>query len=262
MLGLRPYRRGRKAMITKGFVLLSGGIDSSTVLAHAIRDLDAQHVTAISIDYGQRHHREIQAAKKVAEYFDVAHEVHLIPGMPNVMLTNPDAEVPNISYKDIVGVSPTYVPFRNGQLISKIAAIAQHRVNQEIEAYEQQFGVKPVAGSTLDWNARIYFGAHAEDAAGDAYPDCRLDFVGAMGAAVYIGTYHAVRLSAPLIEMNKAEIIRHGQILRVPYGLTWSCYKGERLQCGTCPTCRARRDGFIEAGVKDPTEYASEEVVI
>lgn len=237
-------------MITKGFVLLSGGIDSSTVLAHAIRDLDAQHVTAISIDYGQRHYKEIAAAKRVADYFDVAHEMHTIEGIPKVMLTDPSAEVPNISYKDIVGVSPTYVPFRNGQLISKVAGIAQHYVNQETEK-----GYKCVA--------RIYFGAHAEDAEGDAYPDCRLDFVGAMGAAVYIGTYHSVRLSAPLIEMNKAEIIAHGERLRVPWELTWSCYKGEELHCGICPTCRARRQGFARAGVIDPTMYAStEEAVI
>jgi 7-cyano-7-deazaguanine synthase len=232
--------------IVKGFVLLSGGIDSSTCLAHAIRDLDAQHVTAISINYGQRHKKEIEAAAHVCKYFDVAYEIHELVGIPKVMLTDPSAEVPNVSYKDIEGVSPTYVPFRNGQLISKITGTAQHRINEQNRIS---------AGHSFE--GRIYFGAHAEDAAGDAYPDCRLDFVGAMAAAVYIGTYHAIRLSAPLIEMNKAEIIRHGEKLGVPWRFTWSCYKGEELHCGICPTCRARREGFQRANVEDPTVYAN-----
>ena len=235
-------------MTTKGFVLLSGGIDSSTCLAHAVRDLGRENVQAISIDYGQRHRKELNSAAMISKFFRVPWSSARIEGMPSVMLTDPTAEVPNISYGEIKGVSPTYVPFRNGQLISHIAGIAQHDVNR-------LNGVVQLAEGPM-YEGRIYFGAHAEDAAGDAYPDCRLDFVGAMAAAVYIGTYHAIRLSAPLIEMNKAEIIAHGEKLRVPWCLTWSCYKGEDFHCGVCPTCRARREGFIKAWVHDPTEYA------
>lgn len=222
-----------------GFVLLSGGIDSSTALAYAIRD--CSEVLAISVDYGQRHRREILAAQDVARYYGIQHKTVDIIGIPKVMLTDKDAEVPNMSYSDIKGVSPTYVPFRNGQLISKIAGIAAHQCN------------------ITQSQGRIYIGTHAEDAAGDAYPDCRFDFVGAMAAAVYIGTYHAVQLIAPLIAMYKDDIVREGSRLGVPYELTWSCYKGEALHCGTCPTCRARHEGFVKAMVKDPTVYATRE---
>lgn len=243
-------------MVTKAFVLLSGGIDSSTCLAYAVRDCGAGNVKAISIDYGQRHQREIEAAKEVASALHVAHETHKILGIPKVMLTDPEAAVPNVSYQEIVGVSPTYVPFRNGQLISKIAGIAAHEINQFRQRARDDFAVGKI--HTIDaFVGAIYFGAHAEDAAGDAYPDCRLDFVGAMAAAVYIGTYHDVRLKAPLIEMYKDEIIEKGTTLFVPYELTWSCYKGEALHCGVCPTCRARKAGFDKAEVIDPTEYAN-----
>ena len=242
-------------MTIKAFVLLSGGIDSSTCLAFAIRDCGSEHVKAISIDYGQRHQREIQAAKEVASALHVAHETHQILGIPKVMLTDPTAEVPNISYQEIQGVSPTYVPFRNGQLISKIAGIAAHEINQARKKQKDDY-VLGAIDIFRNIEGAIYFGAHAEDAAGDAYPDCRLDFVGAMAAAIYIGTYHDVRLKAPLIEMYKDEITERGTRLNVPYSLTWSCYKGEELHCGICPTCRARKAGFVKAEVRDPTEYA------
>jgi 7-cyano-7-deazaguanine synthase len=245
--------------ITKAFVLLSGGIDSSTCLAIAVRDCGVRNVKAISIDYGQRHQREIQAAKEVANALHVKHETHQIIGIPKVMLTDPTAEVPNISYQEIVGVSPTYVPFRNGQLISKIAGIAAHEVKQARENQRRDYAEGTI-DTISELDGAIYFGAHAEDAAGDAYPDCRLDFVGAMAAAVYIGTYHDVRLRAPLIEMYKDEIIEKGTFLNVPYELTWSCYKGGAYHCGVCPTCRARKAGFVKAEVIDPTEYADEKI--
>jgi 7-cyano-7-deazaguanine synthase len=236
-----------------GFVLLSGGIDSSTCLAYAVRDCGRENVTAISINYGQRHQKELQQAMKVASYMAVGHEVHDIIGIPKAGLTDHQAHIPSVSYAEIQGVSPTYVPFRNGQLISRIAGIAAHRVET------MNKNIRVAAGALHEevpkWEGRIYFGAHAEDAAGDAYPDCRLDFVGAMGAAVYIGTYHQVQVCAPLIQMYKDEIVSAGQKLGVPWHLTWSCYKGEEVHCGVCPTCRARKAGFQKAGVKDPTEY-------
>jgi len=242
--------------LVQGFVLLSGGIDSSTCLAVAVRDYGRENVLAISIDYGQRHRKEMEMAKRVCDYMSVVHEIHPIIGIPKVMLTDPSAEVPNISYQEIQGVSPTYVPFRNGQLISRIAGIAAHSIEQMNRniAIEE----KAIKSSIYSkWEGRIYFGAHAEDAAGDAYPDCRLDFVGAMAAAVYIGTYHSIRLKAPLIEMYKNEIVELGQKLGVPWHLTWSCYKGGEVHCGTCPTCRARKAGFTKAGVVDPTVYSA-----
>lgn len=236
--------------VTKGFVLLSGGIDSSTALGFAIRDLGRDNVMAYSVDYGQRHRKEMDQASRVANYFSVPHKVLEIIGIPKVMLTDPTAKVPDVSYQELTGVSPTYVPFRNGQLISRIAGEAAHQIDRlNVSASE--------IGTDDKYLGVIYFGAHAEDAAGDAYPDCRFDFVGAMAAAVYIGSYHQLRLRAPLIEMFKDEIVTAGVRLGVPYHLTWSCYKGEELHCGTCPTCRARKAGFIKAGVNDPTQYAA-----
>jgi len=235
-----------------GFVLLSGGIDSSTCLAYAMRDCGRENVVAISINYGQRHQKELSQAMKVASYFGVAHEVHDIIGIPKAGLTDHHAAIPSVSYQELQGVSPTYVPFRNGQLISKVAGIAAYQVERMNKAIAA--GVSAEVETGL-WEGRIYFGAHAEDAAGDAYPDCRLDFVGAMGAAVYIGTYHQVRINAPLIQMFKDEIVLAGEKLGVPWHLTWSCYKGEELHCGICPTCRARKAGFEKAKVKDPTVY-------
>jgi len=227
--------------MTKAFVLLSGGVDSSTCLGIAVAAHGKENVTAISIDYGQRHKKEIECAENVAKYFGVLHETHTIQGIPKSMLTDPNQAIPDCSYSDIKGVSPTYVPFRNGQLLSKIAGIAASRVSQPNE----------VGGET----GIIYIGTHAEDAENDAYPDCRADFVGAMGAAIYIGTYHKVRVRAPLIELTKAQVVEWGYGLGVPYELTWSCYAGGDVHCGTCPTCRARKAAFEEAAVTDPTEY-------
>lgn len=160
--------------MTKAFVLLSGGIDSSTCLAIAILAHGAENVTPVSVDYNQRHGRELRAAMDVCGFYGLQKQHHMlyIEDMPDSLLTDPNREVPNVSYAEIKGVSPSYVPFRNGQLLSKIAALAASRVAQPNET----------DGET----GEIYIGTHAEDAAGDAYPDCRLDFIGAMGAAIYI----------------------------------------------------------------------------
>lgn len=222
--------------MTKAFVLLSGGIDSSTVLGIARQRYGRHNVEAIGINYGQRHKKEMDYARKLCEFYDIKQTILNLGDQPQSMLTDPNAAVPNVSYKEIVGVSPTYVHFRNGQMISKIAAYASSQVADGDQ------GV-------------ILIGTHAEDAEGDAYPDCRLDFVGAMAAAVYIGTYHKIKLSAPLIELYKWQIVQWGVSICVPYEMTWSCYKGEDLHCGVCPTCRARKAGFADAGLDDPTLY-------
>jgi len=215
----------------RALTLLSGGIDSATCLYIANRD--NAEVAAISVDYGQRHHREMESARAICHKLGCDHQILKIPHISNSKLTDPDSDIPNLRYDQIQGVSPSYVPFRNGLMLSYLASIAQ------AQGYD-----------------RIYFGAHAEDAANDAYPDCTLHFVGAMAAAIYIGTYHAVRLVAPFIESNKDQIIEQGARLGVPYDLTWSCYKGEALHCGQCPTCHARAMAFERAGVIDPTTYA------
>lgn len=217
---------------TKGFVALSGGLDSTTVLAIAM-DRHEGKVEAISFDYGQRHNVELERAAQIAQYYDIRHRIIKLGDLPTSALTDVTRDIPKVSYGEIEGVSPAYVPFRNGQIISKLAAYA----------------------SADDSPSVIYVGTHAEDAANDAYPDCRLDFIGTMGSAVYIGTYHKVRLSAPFIEISKTEVVTLANKLDAPLDLSWSCYFGGDEHCGVCPTCRARKEAFIFANVSDPTRY-------
>lgn len=213
-------------------VLHSGGIDSTTCLYHAVADFGAKNVMGLSVDYGQRHGKEIRRSKHICDRLGAAHHTAQIT-LPDSMLTDPNIGIPNVSYDEIDGVSPTYVPFRNGALLAQVTALAQ------------ALGAKAV-----------YFGAHAEDAQNWAYPDCTPEFIGGMANAIYIGTYHQVRLHTPIQWMRKHEIIGQGQKLGVPFDLTWSCYAGGEHHCGECPTCLARAKGFIDAGVPDPTIYA------
>lgn len=278
----------------KAFVLLSGGIDSTTCLHKAIVDyhpIDAGHgkmcidlaldssmptypgyakdiigkyVEAISINYGQRHFKETAYARHTCERLGIQHtilDIGRVLSGANTMLTDKSVQIPDISYGEIKGVSPTYVPFRNGTLLSVITAYAQKWVNAQIESLisidaDPQEQRRRATDELVD-SVGIYFGAHAEDAANWAYPDCTPEFIGAMANAIYIGSYRTIRLHTPLQWLDKAEIIRLGERLRVRWSDTWSCYAGGELHCGTCPTCRARKAGFVVANVKDPTEYAA-----
>lgn len=226
-------------MTTKALVLHSGGIDSTTCLYIAAKMFGRENVISLSVNYGQRHLKEIDAARTIAAHLGVEHEVAHITDMPSSMLTDKKKEIPNISYDEIEGVSPTYVPFRNGQLLSKVAARAQALLMEY----------------TKNDDAVIFFGAHAEDAANWAYPDCTPEFIGAMANAIYIGTYHKVRLYTPLQWELKWGVIRTGELHGVPWKLTWSCYVGGNRHCGICPTCRSRKDAFVAAAVIDPTDY-------
>lgn len=294
-------------MERKAFVLLSGGMDSTTCLFKAIYDfappklesdvaiaeligtmLDGNGegyepiswVEAISVDYGQRHKKEFEYAKETCRRLGIKHSVLSIGDIlsgSGVMLTDASVTVPSVSYNEITGVSPTYVPFRNGTLLSVITAFAQKYVNAQIEAkfqrsigynpegnnhpeialaYKNKIGMKEATDDAKDL-CGIYFGAHSEDAHNWAYPDCTPEFIGSMANAIYTGTYYAVRLHTPLEWLTKAEIVTLGERLEVPWDSTWSCYKGEEKHCGTCPTCRARKDAFVIAKAHDPTEYAN-----
>lgn len=247
----------------KAYVLLSGGLDS-TVALHIAMD-QSEAVEAISVNYGQRHSRELEFAKKTCAKYGIPHKVLNIEGIlsgKGVMLSDASVEIPNISYADIKGVSPTYVPFRNGTLLSLITAQAQKWVNQEIQTLTdhmssmQDPNPKQAATDAMRDTVGIYFGAHADDAANWAYPDCSELFNGAMANAITVGTYGAVRLNTPLQWMSKAEIVEKGVKLGVDFAGTWSCYAGGAEHCGICPTCRSRREAFILAGVDDPTVYA------
>lgn len=229
-------------IMQRAYVLMSGGIDSTVCLRIADKEFRGE-VIGVSIDYGQRHKKEIQYASATCAALMFKHRVINLSGViQKTMLTDKDAKVPDISYDEISGISPTYVPFRNGLMLSALASMAQHDFQHCMDK------------TKCDW--AIYFGAHAEDAARWAYPDCTPEFIGAMSNAIYVGTYEKVRLHTPLQWLTKAQIITRGEALRVDWSLTWSCYKGENVHCGTCPTCQARRGAFITAGVNDPTVYA------
>jgi 7-cyano-7-deazaguanine synthase len=239
----------------KSFVLLSGGIDSTTCLAiaNAFHDKHGGTVEAISIDYGQRHLKETICAAEICDRYGIKHQVLDCKGaLGSSMLTDPNVKVPDISYDDITGISPTYVPFRNGFMLARLAAHAQLYVNT-VDKIFAGWDPKPA----LDDLVTLYFGAHSEDAKNWAYPDCTPEFIGSMANAIYIGTYRSVRLLTPLAYLDKSQVVEWGSKLGAPYDISWSCYKGEVEHCGTCPTCRSRKDAFRIAGVLDPTKYAA-----
>jgi 7-cyano-7-deazaguanine synthase len=221
--------------MSKSIVLLSGGLDSTTALALARAERAADEVLCLAFYYGQRHHDEIEASRSVAEYFECPIQVLEVRlGSAGVLMKH-DAEMPHMTYEEIEsseGVSPTYVPYRNGTFLSHAASVAV------AEGYDT-----------------IYTGVHAEDARGWAYPDCTPEFIGAMANAIYVGTYHKVRLVAPFQYKAKHEIIEVGLKLGAPYHLTLSCYEGTTPACGKCPTCVSRLEAFKKLGLRDPLEY-------
>ena len=224
-------------------VLLGGGLDSSTVLAVAIRDGFTAH--ALTFRYGQRHAAEIQAARRVAAHLAVAsHRIVDIDlaSFGGSALTSPDLRVPKDRPLAEMGegIPITYVPARNTIFLSFALAAAE------------------VVGAS-----DIFIGVTAVDFSG--YPDCRPEYIGAYERMANLATRAAVegrqklRIHTPLISLTKAEIIHRGRELGVDYGRTLSCYDpaGDGAACGRCDACQLRRKGFVEAGVADPTCYAS-----
>lgn len=231
----------------RAYVLCSGGIDSTTTLAQARSDFPESDLFAVSVDYGQRHAKEMDCAKIQAANYNATHYTLPMRGLMGGMLVDKGEDneaVPDVSYADLPeGMSPTYVSFRNGLMLSALAAQAQSWI---LEGKDFE-----------DRSADLYIGVHADDGVNWAYPDCTNEFIGAMSAAIYVGTYHKVRVRAPLIFMTKADIVDLGNRLDVDYSNTWSCYKGEDLHCGVCPTCRSRKEAFELSFMTDPTEYAA-----
>lgn len=222
----------------KALVLFSGGVDSTTCLALAIDRYGKDNVVALSVSYGQKHTKEVEAADKIAKRYGVEFIKLDLSEMFRFsdcsLLQHSDKEVPHESYaeqlKETNG-SPvsTYVPFRNGLFIASAASIA----------LSKGCGV-------------ILYGAHADDAAGNAYPDCSEVFNNAMNTAVWEGSGHQVKVEAPFVGMNKAGVVKKGLELSVPYELTWSCYEGHDKPCGVCGTCIDRKKAFEANGVTDP----------
>ena len=226
-------------MEMKALVLFSGGIDSTTALGLAIKKYWKEKVIALSVSYGQKHDKEIRAAIAVAEYYGVEHlflDLSKIFQYSNCsLLQQSTEEIPEESYAEQIsktnGDKPvsTYVPFRNGLFLSSAASIALSK-NCSV----------------------IYYGAHADDAAGNAYPDCSSAFHNAINEAIYQGSGGQLKVEAPFVSCTKAEVVKTGLELNVPYELTWSCYEGGEKPCGVCGTCIDRAEAFRLNGVKDP----------
>lgn len=233
----------------KAVVLNSGGVDSTTCVGLAVEKYGKDNVSTLSVFYGQKHDKELECAKKIAAHYKVAHyEVDLSAVMQfsNCPLLSQSTEaIRHESYAEQIandgeGMVRTYVPFRNGLLLSSVTALA-------VSLYP-------------DDEVEVYYGAHADDAAGRAYADCSPEFADAMNRAINIGTYEKVTLAAPLINMNKGEVVKTGLAIGVPYHLTTSCYEGGEKACGTCGTCIDRINAFKVNGVEDPIDYVDNSV--
>lgn len=223
---------GVRRRAERSVVLLSGGMDSATCLAEAV---GRGPVVALSVRYGQRHARELDSARRLARHFRVAE--HLVVDLPlrelaPSALTRRNIPVPQRPRPR--SIPPTYVPARNTILLGMALALAESR------------------GATS-----VYLGINAVDYSG--YPDCRPEFLRAFERVAALGTRagveqgRRVRIRAPLLRLSKAEIVRRGERLGVPWALTWSCYRGGARPCGRCDACRLRAAGFAAAGRRDPT---------
>lgn len=222
----------------KVLVLTSGGVDSTTCLGMMVAEHGKDNVVALSISYGQKHTKELEASMKIAKYYGVEHIylnlAEIFKYSDCSLLEHSDAEIPHESYAEQIEKSDgkpvsTYVPFRNGLFLSSAASVALSKGCQV-----------------------IYYGAHSDDAAGSAYPDCSEQFNKAMNEAIIEGSGGQVRIEAPFVAWTKKDVVKKGLELNVPYELTWSCYEGQDKPCCVCGTCIDRQQAFEANGVTDP----------
>jgi 7-cyano-7-deazaguanine synthase len=222
----------------RAVVLLSGGLDSSVLLHHVVRQLAVAEVHALSFDYGQRHAVELECARAqaalVGAYQAVIPLQFLGPMLaPGSTLLAAGAPVPDLKELSEVQLTqpPTYVPHRNLMLLSLAAAYAE-------------------ANKIAD----VYYGAQAQDEYG--YWDCTTDFLGRINAVLSLNRDTPVRIHAPFVSHDKAANVLLGQELGVDFALTWTCYRGEPGHpCATCPACVERLNAFAKAGIPDPLDY-------
>ncbi|MHA1300686.1 MAG: 7-cyano-7-deazaguanine synthase QueC [Candidatus Helarchaeota archaeon] len=218
----------------KAVCLLSGGLDSSTVIYYA--KSKGYEIYALSFEYGQRHFKEMESAKKIAKLVGAKEHKILKIDLTQIggsALTDVNIAVPTDRTDEQIAteIPVTYVPMRNSIFLSFAAAYAE-----------------TIGADT------IFAGMNIIDYSG--YPDCRPEYINAMEKAINLGSKaQNFTIETPIIKMDKAEIIQLGSKLGVPYEYTWSCYKGEDLACGECESCKFRKKGFEEAGLIDPIKY-------
>ena len=212
-------------------LLLSGGLDSTTLAAWIREHHPGEPVTAYTFVYGQKHAVEQEAAAAVAASFGVEHHVVELQPITGSALTDAGTALPTgRDLSKVTGVAPSYVPARNLLFLARMASL------------------QDAHGPAVLW-----LGVHHDDHTG--YPDCRPEFVEAADQAVRLGTRYELRVRAPFVRWSKADIVRWGLEHGVPYELTHSCYQGRRPACGVCDTCQSRLDAFAAAGATDPIPY-------
>lgn len=212
--------------------IFSGGLDS-TILVEQLKQA-GDEVLALSIDYGQRHRKELEFARATAERLQIEWRLAdlraITPLLAGSSLTSADVPVPHGHYAED-SMKATVVPNRNMIMLAIAAGWALSRKCE-----------------------RVAYGAHAGDHT--IYPDCRPAFVEAMRTAFGLADWERLELYCPFLNASKADIVREGQRLGVDFASTWSCYEGGAIHCGECGTCVERREAFSLAGVADPTPYA------
>ena len=227
----------------KILVLSSGGLDSTVLLYKAVAEVGAENVIALNVFYGQKHAKEKEYSEWTCDHLGVtlynADLSQVFAFNPNcsALLQASNMSIKHESYADQLkelggsGTVSAYVPFRNGLFLSYAAAVALQ----------------------LQCD-KIYYGAHADDAAGHAYPDCTPEFIQAMQTAIAEGTGNQVVMEAPWWDHNKSQVVAEGLALgmqHIEFEHTWSCYEGKEKPCGTCGTCIDRKKAFTDNGIYD-----------
>lgn len=225
-------------LTARAMVLFSGGVDSTTCLGLAIERFGKENVIPLSIFYGQKHDKELEAARQVLKFYGLTGErldlTTIFSFSNSSLLQTSEENIPQGTYAEQQNIGDskvvsTYVPFRNGLFLAAAASMA----------LSFQCGY-------------IYYGAHKDDVAGNAYPDCSEVFYEAMQRSIYEGSGKELSLVAPFVNKSKADVVKEGLRLQVPYELTWSCYEGADRPCGHCATCLDRQKAFAVNGVDDP----------
>lgn len=224
--------------MAEAVVLLSGGLDSSTVLA--IASEKGYEIVALTFDYGQKHKRELNSARKIAKHFKAKEHLVVPLNIGELLKSSLTSEAMAIPQRESLdeagsGVPSTYVPSRNIIFLSIAASVAESRGAQA-----------------------VYIAANSVDFSG--YPDCTPEFIATFQKVLDVGTKagkegNGMTVEAPILTRSKAEIVKEAVRLKVPLELTWSCYRGGAKACGRCDSCLLRLEGFSRAGVKDPLEY-------
>ena len=233
-------KKNKKNKKMKAVILLSGGIDSATCIALAVNELGKENVLALCFRYGQKHEVELLYAERIAKHYGVKMVdfdlSNVYETSTSCLIASSGVEVDKGTYSEVaeksVSMISSYIPFRNGVMISVATAIA--------------------LSEFPNCNIKVYIGNHQDD---NCYPDCSKDFVDGMDAALFHGSGNLVRLVSPFVSKTKAEIVALGLSLGIPYEMTYSCYNGRTEHCGTCPSCRTRREAFEVNNKSDQVKY-------